>query len=1117
MKKLRLPLGLLLCSLVIFSCNKANPPSTPELSKPSDPLFRLLDAGSTGITFTNPIEENLNLNVLMYEYLYNGGGVAVGDLNQDGLDDIYFSANIGSNQLYLNQGNLKFKDITQASGASGRPGPWKTGVVLVDINGDKKLDIYLCHSGALMPEKRKNELFVNQGNDAAGIPQFKEMAEDYGIASESTTTSAAFFDYDLDGDLDLFLLNHNTKSIQNHDASVTKKLLAEKHEAGSQLFENRNGKFLEVTEKAGISSSSLSYGLGVSVADVNADGWPDIYIGNDYSMPDYLYINQKNGKFRDEIQSRLDNVSHFSMGNDIADINNDGLLDIFTLDMLPEDNKRQKLLLSPDNFEMFQLNLDRGFYYQYMRNMLHVNAGDGTFQEVGQLSGISNTDWSWSALFSDLDLDGWKDLYVTNGYLRDYNNQDFLKYMDNYVRTAGGQLKREDLLNLVKSMTSSNLKNYTFQNQGDLTFENVSTSWGIAENGNSNGAAYSDLDNDGDLDLVVNNINSPAFVYENLAMQKQKGNYLKIQLEGEGQNTLGQGALVKVFLEGKIQVQEQNLYRGFQSSVSPSLVFGLGKSSKADSVHVIWPGGKLSKLSGIKANESVTIPQVEAGKISGQKIEKAQALLVKAEKITLPKSQEVNDFKRQPLLSFSVSGNGKALVAEDFNGDGKSDLFVGGGAGISGRLFFGQGSGQFGRPDSTAFASAALAEDSDALAIDANGDGFLDLLVGSGGVHQFSIGDEQLQDRLYLNDGKGKFTFSPNSLPKEAFPTGSLLTHDFSGDGISDIFVGGRIIPGQYPTSPGGRIWIGDGKGSFTDQTADLAPDFKNLGMITDSGLADLNGDGQAELILVGDAMSVTVFAKSGQSWQNVTAQYFEMPQVGFWSDLLVGDWDKDGKPELFIGNHGNNSQLRASDKEPMELLYKDFDSNGSVDAILSYYIQGEKYPSPSRDEVLGQVLFLKKRYLDFKSFSEVKMDELFTPDERKDARSIFINRLETSYFVLDQSGKFQAKPLPLSAQYSPVFAASTDDLNGDGNPDLVFGGNLYDTKLKFGRYDANHGSVFLGDGKGGFQSVSPTQSGVSQKGELRKIVGVAEYLLFYTKDDGIHLFKRHLSKESSQ
>ena len=480
----------------------------------------------------------------------------------------------------------------------------------------------------------------------------------------------------------------------------------------------------------------------------------------------------------------------------------------------------------------------------------------------------------------------------------------------------------------------------------------------------------------------------------------------------------------------------------------------------------------------------------------------------------MPKANDVNDFKRQPLLSLEISGNGKAMVVNDFNADGIADLFVGGGAGIGGRVQLGQNDGQFGRPDSQPFVASAESEDTDALSFDANGDGFPDLLVSSGGVHQFNLGDEALQARLYLNDGNGKFSFTANALPKDPFPVGSLSSIDFNEDGILDVFVGGRVVPGQYPTSPGARVWIGDGKGSFTDQTAIVAPDFSKLGMITDSGLADLNGDEKPELIIVGDAMPVTVFAESGKSWQNVTATYFETPLVGFWSDLLIGDWDKDGKPELFAGNHGSNSQLFASQTQPAELLYKDFDSNGSTDAILGYFIQGRNYPSPSRDEILGQVLFLKKRYLDFKSFSEVQMDQLFTADERKDSRSIRINELETRYFVLDSNGKFQTKPLPIQAQFSPVFASASADLNGDGNLDLIFGGNLFDTKLKFGRYDANHGTVFLGDGKGGFQALSSVQSGLSIRGEIRKIDVLGDRILFYVKDQGIYLYTYHLSKD---
>ena len=1050
----------------------------------------------------------------MYEYLYNGGGVAVGDINQDGLDDLYFSSNVGQNQLFLNQGNLKFKDITSESGAGGRPGPWKTGVVMVDINGDGLLDIYQCHSGALMPEKRKNELFVNQGPNTQGIPQFKEMAEEYGIASENTTTSAAFFDYDLDGDLDLFLLNHNIKSIQNMDARLTKNLLKEKHEAGSQLFENRNGKFVEVSEKAGISSSSLSYGLGVNVSDINQDGWPDIYIGSDYTMPDYLYINQKNGTFKDEIQNMLDQVSHFSMGNDIADINNDGLVDIFTLDMLPEDNQRQKLLLSPDNFEAFQLNVDRGFYYQYMRNMLHLNAGDGTFQEIGQLSGISNTDWSWAALFTDLDLDGWKDLLITNGYLRDYNNQDFLKYMDNYVQTKGGQLRREDLLTMVKSMTSSNLKNYTFRNRQDLTFENVSDSWGLPQHANSNGAAYADLDNDGDMDLILNNLNAPAMVYENLAIQQQKGNYLKIKLKGEDKNSLGLGAKVTLFTPQGIQYQELSTYRGYQSSVAPYLTFGLGTQTAVDSMQVSWPGGKITKLAQVEANQTLELTQTEAKSEKIQNFSPNQGLFASVSKVPLSKGQEVNDFKRQPLMSFGISSNGKAMVLEDFNGDGETDMFVGGDAGLSGKMIFGLGNGKLGRVDSTGFMGERASEDVVAISFDANGDGFKDLYVASGGVYQFNLGDDALSDRLYLNDGKGKFRKSPDALPKENFPTGAVLSEDLNADGILDLLVGARVNPGQYPTSPGARIWIGDGNGKFTDQTQSIAPALAKLGMITGAAVADFNSDGINELVLVGDAIPITVFSKKNKMWENATSDYFALPQVGLWSDLLVGDWDQDGKPEIFAGNHGKNSQLFASDTQPMELLYKDFDANGSTDAILGYYIKGEKYPSPSRDEILGQVNFLKKRYLDFKSFSEVKLDNLFTVEERKDASSIFINRLETSYFVLNADGKFISKPLPIQAQFAPVFASEKGDFNADGNLDLILGGNLLDAKLKFGRYTANHLQVLLGDGKGNFTPLTAVQSGMSLRGETRAIKFSRGFLFVKQKGQGIDIFRNLSSKD---
>ncbi|MEB2778805.1 VCBS repeat-containing protein [Algoriphagus sp. C2-6-M1] len=1108
-------ISILGLSVLMMSCSETDTSRQADnpATSTSPPLFTLLTPEQSGITFSNKIEETLNLNVLMYEYLYNGGGVAVGDLNGDGLDDIYFSANVSGNQLYLNQGELKFKETAQTSGATGRPGPWKTGVVFVDINGDKKLDIYQCYSGNLPTEKRTNELFVNQGNDENGVPLFKEMAEEYGIASNAPSTSASFFDYDLDGDLDLFILNHNTKSIQNQDVNLTKVLLKEKHEAGSQLFENRNGKFVEVTLDAGISSSSLSYGLGVAVADINQDGWPDIYIGNDYSMPDYLYINQKDGTFKDEILARLGHTSHFSMGNDIADFNNDGFLDIFTLDMLPEGNERQKLLLAPDNFELFELNVSKGFHHQYMRNMLHLNSGDGTFQEIGQMSGLSNTDWSWASLFADFNNDGLKDLFVTNGYLRDYNNQDFLKYMDNYVRTSGGKLKREDLLNMVKNMPSSNLTNYIFQNNGDLTFQNQTSFWGINQVANSSGAAYSDLDNDGDLDLIINNINSPASIYQNQSVQQQGGNYLNLKLSGSGSNSSALGAKIEVYAGETMQVLEQNPYRGYQSSVSTTLHFGLGDFKEIDSLIVTWPGGTTSKEYTIATNQTLELSESNGTKTPVKRPQNFDTFLSKKSELSTEQGREFNDYKRQPLLINPVSGNGKAMVFEDFTGDGREDLFVGAGSNAS-ALFYTQSSiGSFVKQNASVFASAARSEDTDALALDANGDGFLDLYVASGGVYDFNVGDEALLDRLYLNDGKGNFTLTTDALPNEAFPTGTVQVADLNFDGSPDLFVGARINPGQFPTSLGGRIWINDGKGNFTDQTKQLAPTFVNLGMLTDSGLADLDQDGKPELIVLGEAMPIQVFSFQNGTWQESTLNYFEKHEFGFWNDLTLADWDADGNLEILAGNLGTNSQIQASTTEPAEILYKDFDGNGSIDAFLGYYIQGEKYPASSRDEILGQVLFLKKRYLDFKSFATVKMDELFTPLEREGTGTIYVNRLETTYFGRNSAGKFEAKVLPIQAQFSPVYASEAVDVNGDGNLDMVLGGNIGYGKLYFGKYDASQGVVLLGDGKGRFTNATKAESGLNLNGTVRKIITGKDMLLLYLDESRVNIYSLLPSK----
>jgi enediyne biosynthesis protein E4 len=765
----------------------------------SAPLFTLLPAEKTGIGFQNQLDEGLNANILVYEYFYNGGGVATGDFNGDGRIDAYFTANMTDNKLYLNGGNWQFRDVTQASGAGGRPGPWKTGVTTVDINADGRLDLYVCYSGALPPEKRANQLFVNQGNDASGVPTFAEKAAEYGLDSPGFSNQAYFLDYDRDGDLDMLLLNHNPKNLPILNEVSTAELFAtDDPERGLRLFQqttppsagpNQHGYFNDVTQRAGLNGSPLSYGLGLGIGDVNDDGWLDFYVSNDYAVPDYLYINNRNGRgdgptFTNQITTSIGHTSQFSMGNDVADVNNDGRDDIFTLDMLPEDNRRQKLLMAPDNFAKFDLNLRSGFYYQYMRNMLHLNVGNfgegeggrgregkgfspsplkkPLFSEIGQVAGVSNTDWSWAALLADFDNDGWKDLFVSNGYVHDYTNLDFIKYMEDYVRSRG-RLQRQDVLEIIGHMPASNVVNYGFRNQRGASFSNQTQNWGFDRPSNSTGAAYADFDNDGDLDLMVNNINQPAFVYRNESDNQAATHFLQLNLRGKGGNTQGIGTKVTLFAGGNRQTQMQTLTRGYLSAVSPVLHFGLGTVQTIDSVMITWPTGLRQTLRNVPANQTLTVEEAKA-------INPAPALVAPKPVLTeIPSpmayqnpAQSVNDFYRQPLLTNQPSYSGPCLIQGDVTGDGLADVFVGGTATEPASLFVQQKNGGFVRQKTPAFDADRGYHDAAAVFFDADGNGSLDLYVATGGYHTLAPDDPLLQDRLYLNDGRGHFARSPN-------------------------------------------------------------------------------------------------------------------------------------------------------------------------------------------------------------------------------------------------------------------------------------------------------------------------------------------------------------------
>lgn len=1045
---------------------------------------------------------------MMYEYFYNGGGVAVGDINNDGLDDVYFTANMVSNRLYLNKGNMRFQDITIPAGVAGREAPWKTGVSMADVNGDGLLDIYVCYSGNVRPENRTNQLFINQGPDSSGVPRFTEQAEKYGLASQSTSTQAVFFDYDLDGDLDMFLLNHNPQNIPDLDEASTADLLKKPVKTtGSRLFENSKNYFKDITAKAGISSSALSYGLGAGVADINQDDWPDIYISNDYGVPDYLYMNNRNGTFSDQLQSSIGHISHFSMGNDIADINNDALPDIFTLDMLPEDNHRQKLLFAPDNYEKFELGIRTGFYYQYMRNMLHINNGNGTFSETGQLSGISNTDWSWAALFADYDNDGWKDLFVTNGYLRDYTNMDFMKYMGD--RLQNRNLMRKDILELVKNMPSSNVTNYIFKNNGNLTFTNTGVNWGINEPSNSNGAAYADLDNDGDLDMIVNNINRPAYIYQNHSNELANNNYLQVSLKGAGKNTQATGTKLILHSEGKKQYLEQMPTRGYQSGVSPVLHFGLGKSKIIDSLLVIWPGGKRQLLTNIKINQRLTLKQNDAKeKFTAPKPVRALFTVTKSPLDFQHQKNNINDFKRQPLMVNPISFSGPCLVKGDVNGDGLEDVYAGGGSGQAGKLFVGQKNGQFIPKPQAAFENDKQSQDADALFFDANGDGHTDIYVASGGYGNLMPDDALLQDRLYINDGKGNFNKSNNALPQMRSSKSCVKAADFNADGHADLFVGGRVIPGRYPETPQSYLLINNGKGQFTDQIAAIAPQLQKIGMVTDAAWLDMNGDNRPDLIVIGEWMPVTVMISTGKKLENRTTAYFDKEYSGWWNKLLVEDLNGDKKPDLVIGNHGLNSQCKVSDQQPADLYYKDFDENGSVDPILCFYIQGKSHPYVTRDELLDQMSMMRTRFADYKSYADASLNDIFTPQELKGAGHLRADYLKTACFMSGSNGKFLETQLPLQAQLSPVYSIFSTDYDKDGIKDLLLCGNMNQARLRFGKYDANYGTLLKGKSNGKFAYIPQTRSGFKLKGDVRSAIAVNNMLLFGINQQAVKAYQ---------
>ncbi len=1081
---MRLVITAFVIIILFFSCKN---------QKQKNSLFQLVE--DSGINFQNKVEDDSLENIFLFRNFYNGGGVAIGDINNDGLADIFLTSNAGANKLYLNKGNFKFEDISDEAGII-KDNKWNTGVTFADVNGDGWLDIYVCSSGHMRNGNRKNKLYINN-HDLT----FTESAAKYGLDISAYTTQVSFFDYDMDGDLDCFMINNSPVPVNQLQYS-NRRDLPEKEwpvanllkGGGDHLFRNDNGHFTEVTKQAGIHGTLISFGLGVSVGDINGDSYPDVFVSNDSYERDYLYINQRNGTFKDELENCMQHTSFSSMGADIADINNDGYPDLFTTDMLPLNDYRLKTTGSFDNIELFNAKLNAGFYYQYTQNCLQLNNKDGMFTDIANYSGVCATDWSWGSLMFDMDNDGWNDIYVCNGVNRDVTNLDFMNFFadETYHKMVLTGKKRE-VDQLLKQIPRTPILNKAYKNDGNLKFTDIGTEWGFTQPSFSNGAAYGDLDNDGDLDLVVNNENQSAFIYKNNSRELNHNNYIGVMLKGKGQNTFAIGSKVKLYAGGEIFTKEMVPSRGFQSSVDYKMIIGLGKIPQIDSMVIIWPDRSYSKFEKPAINQTHIIQQPAEGNVMPLPAKENVQTFFSQLKSNFDKHQEndVVDFYNERNIPRMLSREGPKAAVGDVNGDGLEDVFIGGTPNHPGQLYLQKADGSFSKKEEKSVEQFNDFEDVAVLLFDCDHDGDLDLLICPGG-NNASPNSRELQLRLFKNDGKGNFSIDVNSFPNTGMNIAVAIANDFNSDGYPDLFIGARSFPGVYGADPESFLFVNDGNGHFTDVAKTNNPGIAHIGMVCDAEWADVTGDSQKDLVIAGEWMTPRIFTynKSKNKFdelQNTGLQNM----YGWWQTVSVADVNGDGKEDLLLGNIGENFYLHPDSTKPVKLWINDFDQNNSVKKIMTYTIDGKDMPVFLKKDMEDQMPAIKKDNLKNGEYATKSIQELFPAEVMKKSTVKQFNCPGSCVAINNGNGSFTVHQLPVMCQLSCINKFNCMDLNDDGYIDLVVGGNQFGFLPQFERLDANLGDVLINNGKGEFVCQNAAKTGLKLRGEIRDIAEI--------------------------